>query len=166
MTAPAALLPLATRRVLAGPERRTLSFRHTHTGEELTVVYWTDGAYVPEALAQINRLLRDFRTGEVRPIDPELLDLLHELARRVESEGAYEVISGYRSPRTNASLRRRSGGVAEKSLHLQGRAIDVRLTDVDSAKLRDLALEMKRGGVGYYPESDFVHVDTGRVRTW
>jgi len=164
--APAALLLTPGRPATAGSERRALSFRHTHTGESLLVVYYEDGAYLPGALRQIDHLLRDFRSGEVHPIDPRLLDLLHETARAVGDHGDYEVISGYRSPATNAALRSKSDGVARRSLHMQGRAIDVRLTGVDSAVLREVALDLKRGGVGYYVKSDFVHLDTGRFRTW
>jgi uncharacterized protein YcbK (DUF882 family) len=138
---------------------------HTHTGEALTVTYFADGAYVPEALAQIDHLLRDFRTGEVSPIGTGLLDALHALAGVCGGE-TFEVISGYRSAATNAMLQNTSEGVATNSLHLQGRAVDVRLTGFDTAKLRDAAIALGRGGVGYYPASDFVHLDTGRVRRW
>jgi uncharacterized protein YcbK (DUF882 family) len=148
------------------PDDRRLSFRHTHTGEELSVVYWKDGQYVPEALARINHFLRDFRTDEVTQIEPETLDILYDLYVATESKGVYEVISGYRSPKTNEKLRKQGRDVAKGSLHMKGRAIDVRLTDVDTATLRDVALEMKRGGVGYYEASDFVHIDNGRVRRW
>jgi uncharacterized protein YcbK (DUF882 family) len=152
--------------IAAEADERSLSFRHTHTGEELSVVYWADGDYVPAALDRINKFLRDFRTDEVTQIEPETLDILHDLYIATGSEGVYEVISGYRSPRTNKNLREQGRDVARRSLHMQGRAIDVRLTDVDTVKLRDLALEMKRGGVGYYKTSDFVHIDNGRVRRW
>jgi uncharacterized protein YcbK (DUF882 family) len=164
--APAALLLPPATPAGAATERRALSFRHTHTGESLSVSYYENGAYLPEALARVDRLLRDFRTGEVHPIDPELLDILHEAARTAGSRGVYEVVSGYRSPATNAALREKSNGVARRSLHMQGRAIDVRLTDVETAELREIALALKRGGVGYYAKSGFVHLDTGRFRTW
>jgi uncharacterized protein YcbK (DUF882 family) len=155
--------PLA--RALAS-DARSLSFRHTHTGEALSLVYFRDGGYVPASLAQVDRFLRDFRTGEIHPIDPQLLDILASLHAGCDTAGAYEVVSGYRSPRTNAALRRRSSGVAEHSMHLEGRAIDVRLTGVATAALRERALDLNRGGVGYYAASDFVHLDTGRVRHW
>lgn len=145
---------------------RRLSFYHTHTSERLSIVYAENGAYVPGALDEVNYLLRDFRSGDVHPIDPQLLDILHGIRERTGSEGTFEVISGFRSPATNQMLRHRSGGVAQKSLHLQGQAIDVRLTGVPTGQVRRAALAIRRGGVGYYPESDFVHVDTGRVRTW
>jgi len=149
----------------SGP--RTLAFRHTHTGETLAIAYASGDAYVAGALARIEWLLRDFRTGESKPIDPALLDQLHALAGVTGSRAPFEVISGYRSPATNAALRQRGGGgVATHSLHLEGRAIDVRLADVALADLRDAALSLHAGGVGYYPDSAFVHVDTGRVRRW
>lgn len=145
---------------------RALGLRHLHTGEKLTVEYAVDDHYVPDALAAVNRLLRDFRTGDVHPIDPGLLDLLHQLARRLDTRQAFDVISGYRSPTTNAALRRRSEGVAARSLHMVGRAIDIRVGGVALPALRGAALELQRGGVGYYPASNFVHVDTGRIRQW
>lgn len=149
-----------------GLENRSLSFHHTHTNADLSVVYYSDGGYLPEALGQINHLLRDFRTEEIHVIDPNLLDTLYDLAASTGSGGVYDVISGYRSPATNAQLRKKSNGVAKRSLHMLGRAIDVRLADVDSKILRDAAIRLKKGGVGYYARSDFVHLDTGRFRTW
>jgi uncharacterized protein YcbK (DUF882 family) len=158
---------LTAPRVLhAGTSARTLAFSHTHTGERLSVEYFNQGAYVPNALEAVNHFLRDFRTGGVHAIDPGLLDLLHGLADVTQSSQAFQVISGYRSPATNAFLRQHSEGVAAGSLHMDGRAIDIRLADVPLAQLRKAALEVGRGGVGYYPSSDFVHVDTGRVRAW
>jgi uncharacterized protein YcbK (DUF882 family) len=145
---------------------RRLRFDHLHTGEKLDVEYMTAGAYVPGALTSIDALLRDFRTGEQHAIDPGLLDLLHGLADSTGTSRPFEVISGYRSPTTNAQLRERSHGVASGSLHMQGMAIDIRLGDVPLTQLRDAARALKRGGVGYYRASNFVHVDTGRVRTW
>lgn len=145
---------------------RELSFRHTHTNETLTIVYWRDGAYLPAALERINRFLRDFRTDEQTTMDPALLDLLHTIYERTGSEGQFEIISAYRSPKTNEMLRRKSNGVAKKSQHLLGKAIDVRLTDVPIRKLREVAYDLGRGGVGFYGKSRFVHLDTGRFRTW
>lgn len=145
---------------------RELSLVHTHTAETLTIVYWKDGAYLADALARIDHLLRDWRTGDVAHIDPQLLDLLHELARATGAQEPYHVICGYRTEDTNAALRARSSGVAAKSQHLLGRAIDVRLPGVPTTRLRDVARTLRRGGVGYYQTSDFVHVDTGRVRRW
>jgi uncharacterized protein YcbK (DUF882 family) len=145
---------------------RSLDFVHTHTGERLAVEYFGSGAYVPDALTTINHFLRDFRTGDVHPIDPHLLDLLHGLSGLTGSARPYQVISGYRSPVTNEMLRHRSEGVAAGSLHMQGQAIDIRIADVPLVALRRAALALRAGGVGYYPASDFVHVDTGRIRTW
>ena len=147
-------------------ERRSLSFVHTHTGERLSAVYFESGQYVASELDRINWLLRDFRTAGVHPIDPAVLDILAELHTLTDHNGAYEVISGYRSPKTNAELHHRSSAVAEHSLHMEGRAIDVRLPGFPTDRLHELALGMNRGGVGFYPSSDFVHLDNGRVRRW
>jgi uncharacterized protein YcbK (DUF882 family) len=145
---------------------RSLTFSHLHTGERLAIEYFSGHSYLPEALHAIDRLLRDFRTGEVHEIDPRLLDLLHGLTGLTETRRPFEVISGYRSPATNRMLRQRSEGVAAGSLHMQGQAIDIRLADVPLPALRKAALALHRGGVGYYPSPNFVHVDTGRIRTW
>jgi len=147
-------------------EERTLTFFHTHTEKWLTVTFAVDGEFVDSALTEVNDFLADFRTGDSTEMDPELLHVLYDLQKAVGSDGAYEVISAYRSPATNEMLRKRGSGVARNSQHLQGKAIDVRLRDVDTAVLRDAAIALKRGGVGYYRGSDFVHVDTGRVRRW
>ena len=146
-------------------ESRTVSFVHTHTGETLSCCYFR-GAYDSAALNDVNHFLRDFRTGDVHEIDPQLLDVLYELKVLANRDEPFEVISGYRSPATNNMLHERSNGVASRSLHMEGRAIDIRLAGFSTRKLRDLALSMQRGGVGYYQASDFVHVDTGRVRFW
>lgn len=145
---------------------RSLSFIHTHTGESLRAVYFQDGCYQADCLAQVNHLLRDFRTGDVHPIDPGVLDILFELQTRADRDAPFEVISGYRSPATNAMLHHRSEGVAVHSMHLEGRAIDVRLSGYSTERLASAARVLGRGGVGYYARSDFVHVDTGRVRYW
>jgi uncharacterized protein YcbK (DUF882 family) len=145
---------------------RSLSFVHTHTGERCSVVFHENGRYLDDGLAELNRFLRDFRTEEVHPIDPTLFDTLHALRVLTGSRGRFEVISGYRSPKTNAMLRKASKGVAKKSLHMQGRAIDVSLTDLAVKDLHKAALKLRRGGVGYYGKSGFVHLDTGRVRSW
>lgn len=147
-------------------EARRLSFYHTHTAETLDVTYFRDGAYITTALDELNHFLRDFRTGDAVIMDPAVFDILHEIQLESGSAGTFEVISAYRSPATNEMLRGNSNGVAKNSQHLLGKAIDVRLTDLDTAELRDVALSLGRGGVGYYHESDFVHVDTGRVRQW
>lgn len=143
-----------------------LAFYNIHTAEKLDVTYREHGEPMLGALAEINRYLRDYRTGEIHDIDVALLDTLHALYTAFDERGNFEVISGYRSPRTNAALRHATSGVAENSLHIQGRAIDVRLTSAKTAALRDAAIALKVGGVGYYAESNFVHVDTGNVRTW
>lgn len=145
---------------------RQLSLYHTHTLEELSVTYYANGEYIAAALRKLNHFLRDFRTGDETEMDPRVFDILFEIQQSAGSTGVYHVISAYRSPATNEMLRGKSGGVARNSQHLLGKAIDVRLTDLDIVKLRDVALELNRGGVGYYRKSDFVHVDTGRVRRW
>jgi uncharacterized protein YcbK (DUF882 family) len=150
----------------AGPDPREVAFVHTHTHERLSVTYFADGSYDEESLTALNWFLRDHRTGDAHPIDPALFDILHELRLATGAASPYQVISGYRSPQTNSMLREHSAGVASGSLHLQGRAIDVRLADVSTAALRDAAIRLRRGGVGYYASSDFVHIDTGRVRCW
>ena len=149
-------------------DERQLSFYHTHTGKRLEVVYSRNGVYVPSALEEINHFLFDFRTGDAAQMDPELLDLIYDVRAELGSDGTYQVVSAYRSPKTNDMLRGRSKntGVAKNSQHLLGKAIDVRLEGVKTANLRDTALAMKRGGVGFYEASDFVHMDTGRPRSW
>jgi uncharacterized protein YcbK (DUF882 family) len=144
---------------------RSISLYHTHTGEQLSVVYFERGEYVGAALSELNRMLRDFRTGEACAIDAHLFDTLHALNLACGS-GRFEVISAFRSLRTNAMLRRHGDGVAAHSLHTAGRAIDVRLTGRDTQRLRDAAIALRTGGVGFYAASDFVHLDTGHPRTW
>ena len=145
---------------------RSLAFKQLHTGETLSVKYFRNGRYDPQALAAIDHLLRDFRTGEVYPIAPALLDQLCVVHRLIGSDAPFEIISAYRSPVTNAKLHRNSSGVASGSLHMQGKAIDVRLADTRTRQLRDVALELGAGGVGYYASSNFVHLDIGRRRHW
>jgi len=146
--------------------KRSLSFVHLHTGERLRTTYWAGGDYLPDALGQINHILRDFRVDEVAAIDVRLIDLLTALRTKMDSDAPIEIISGYRSPVTNAALRARSTGVAKKSLHMRAMAIDIRLPGRDLADLRRAALDLKLGGVGYYPKSGFIHVDVGPVRHW
>jgi uncharacterized protein YcbK (DUF882 family) len=148
---------------------RELSFLHTHTGERLATAYVAGGEYVAPALKDINVLLRDFRTNRVKPIDPALLDLLFQLNDNLGTDQPFHVISGYRTPETNNMLQERGGsgsGVATHSLHMDGKAIDIRVPGIRLEHLRDKAKALKIGGVGYYPGSNFVHVDTGRVRYW
>jgi len=145
---------------------RFLAFDNLHTGETTKVTYWEKGGYVKGALAEINHILRDYRNGEVKNIDTALLDQLFILHNKLGSRSAFQVISGYRSPASNAMLHANSGQVAKKSMHLQGKAIDIRLSDCALSHLHNAALSMNAGGVGYYPESQFVHIDTGKIRTW
>jgi uncharacterized protein YcbK (DUF882 family) len=145
---------------------RTLRFVHTHTGETLTAAYRDSHGYSATCLRQVDHLLRDFRTGESHRIDPALLDILYDLQTLAGREAPFEVISGYRSLTTNAMLRRSSSGVAEHSQHLLGKAIDVRLSGYSSRRLSEHARSLARGGVGFYATSDFVHIDSGRVRFW
>lgn len=157
-----------SRKTVASTPPRALAFEHTHTGETLSLVYAVGDRYVSAALDTVRHFLRDFRNGATHDIDPGLLDQLYTLATVTATRAPFQVISGYRSPATNEMLRRAGHGVATGSLHLQGQAIDIRLADVDLATLRDAALSLRAGGVGYYPsaDSDFVHIDTGRVRRW
>jgi len=147
-------------------EPREVRLHNLHTGESLQAVYFDQGQYVPDALAAVNRVLRDFRTGDQHVMDPRLLDLLSLVHARVGAAQPFQVISGYRSPKTNAMLHERSHGVANQSLHMQGMAIDVRVEGVQLLHLHQAALDLGRGGVGLYPTSDFVHMDVGRVRRW
>ena len=160
--------PLSVRPVRLQPalEARRIVLKNLHTDEALDAVYWERGAYVPDALAEVNKVLRDFRTGDVHPIHPDLLDLVSDLHVKVGSKSPIQVICGYRSPKTNAMLHERSAEVAKHSLHMDGMAMDLHLEDVDLAYLHQAALDMSRGGVGFYPRSDFVHVDVGAVRHW
>lgn len=145
---------------------RTLALENLHTGERLKVDYWVEGKYLPDALSSLNRALRDWRTGEVHAMEPKLLDLLDLLGKKLESNAGFQVICGYRSPVTNAMLQEKTSGVASNSLHMVGQAMDIRVADRGLDKLHDTALAMKVGGVGYYPSSNFVHVDVGAVRHW
>jgi uncharacterized protein YcbK (DUF882 family) len=146
---------------------RTLSFVSYYTGERLKPIdYWIEGKYDPDALNEIDYALRDWRADEVLPIEPKLLDLLYTLARKLETDCRYELISGYRSPQTNAMLHEADPGVATDSLHMKGWAVDVSLPECELKDVHAAALELKLGGVGYYPDADFVHLDVGRVRRW
>lgn len=160
------IMPASAFATSVGSVSRKLSFVNVHTNERLGSTYWHNGAYQPGALTELDHLLRDWRTDEVHKIDIKLFDLLWELHQRLDSRAPFEIISGYRSPKTNATLASASSGVAKKSLHMQGMAIDIMLGGTKLTKLRDTAIDMGRGGVGYYAKSGFVHVDTGRVRRW
>lgn len=145
---------------------RSIALHNLHTGEHVNSVYWENGKYVPETLQRINWVLRDFRTDEVCKISPDLLELLARLHDKLRSREPFQVISGYRSPATNAMLAEMTDGVAQNSLHMQGMAIDIRVPDRSLVKVHRAAVSLAAGGVGFYPRSDFVHVDIGRVRRW
>lgn len=162
---PALAEGLLSRRGRRAPERE-LRFYNLHTDERLRTVYWADGRYLPDSLAEIDNILRDFRAGKVHPIDPRLLDLLWNLHRSLETHQPFQVISGYRTPKTNAMLAAHSRGVARHSMHILGKAVDIRVPGRSTRGIRDAALALRGGGVGYYPVSRFVHVDVGRVRHW
>ena len=147
-------------------QERRLSFYNTHTHERLTVIYKKGDDYVMEGMQKIGYILRDHRANEVHAMDPRLMDFLYDLLTEVDNHGEVHIISGYRSPKTNAELCKKSNGVARRSRHIQGQALDFRLPGTDTAVLRDTARKMKRGGVGYYKKSDFIQIDTGRVRNW
>ncbi len=164
--APGIVTAVASPAILRGNATRRVALQNLHTGESIATDYFADGRYMPEALQEINRVLRDFRTGDVHAMDPRLLDLLSTLSTRLDTNAPFHVISGFRSPRTNGLLHVKSSGVATKSLHMQGMAIDVRLPGRALKNLNAAALSLEQGGVGFYPSSDFVHVDTGRVRRW
>jgi uncharacterized protein YcbK (DUF882 family) len=165
-SAASALIAPAFGRSAEPDAERRITFKNLHTPETLTAAFRRGGDYLPDALEKIQVILRDYRTGERHPIDPPLLDYLYDVALAAGADPVFGVISGFRSPRTNALLHERSSGVSSHSLHMEGRAIDVRLAGIDCAELAGHALAMKRGGVGYYRRSDFVHLDTGRFRSW
>lgn len=145
---------------------KNLRLRNLHTNEAIDCTYWVEGEYQFDALEDINHCLRDHRSGQVTVIDPLLLDQVHALQSTLQHQGEIHIISGYRSPETNAKLHSQSNGVAKKSLHMQGRAIDLRMPKQQLSQVRKAALAMKAGGVGYYPSDNFLHLDTGRVRHW
>ena len=164
LTASLLMLPLPA--LANSQQERRLSFHNTHTGENTSAVYWADGGYLSDGKQEIDEILRDHRTDEIYPIATDLLDLLYLLKAEVHGKQAFEIISGYRSPATNAALRKNSSGVAKRSYHMQGKAIDIRLPGCELKKLHKAAMAMRAGGVGYYPGSDFIHVDVGPYRSW
>ncbi len=166
IAAVAAAMPMPAWAAALGTAKRRLSFINLHTDETLTALYWANGSYQRNAVKDINYLLRDFRTGDVHAIDLRLLDLLYTLQHRVRSQSPFQVISGYRSPATNAKLAALSDGVARRSYHIKGMAIDIALADRTLPALHQAALSLQAGGVGFYPRLGFVHVDVGPVRTW
>ncbi|WP_028103832.1 DUF882 domain-containing protein [Pseudoduganella violaceinigra] len=164
--ASALALPSMARAAIAAPHERSLRFYNTHTGETLRTLFWAEGQFIPEALQDINHLLRDHRNDKVAAMNPGLLLLLDRVSSQFSNHEVIHVISGYRSPESNQMLAESSGGVAKHSLHMEGKAIDVRIPGRDLERLHQAALALKGGGVGYYPDSQFVHMDTGRVRHW
>ncbi len=162
-------LPVISAPVLAGlkPQPRDVALNHTHRPDRLSVVYARGDTYLPTALDRLNFFLRDHYTENVGTMDPQLYDILNQISRLLKTDIPYDIISGYRDPFTNERLRTtRGGGVAKRSLHMDGKALDIRLPGVPLTELRDAALEINAGGVGYYPRSQFVHIDTGKVRNW
>ncbi len=145
---------------------RRVSFRNQHTGETFSGVYRVGDKYLPDAFERINVVLRDFRSNEVFPIDPRVIDIIYTVHEMTSNSEPYEVLSGYRCPKTNAMLREASGGVAKNSLHMTGQAIDLRMPGYSTTRIRDLAKKLRAGGVGYYAKSDFVHMDCGDIRHW
>lgn len=159
--------PLAAQpRMPAALVERRLRLKHLHTGEMIDVAYHRNGRYLPDAAATLNRFLRDHRDNSIHAIDARLLDFLHDLTVELGATGRIGIVCGYRSPRSNAYLRARSSGVAKRSLHLQGMALDIRVPGMRVATVAEAALDLRRGGVGRYTRSNFVHIDTGRFRTW
>jgi uncharacterized protein YcbK (DUF882 family) len=150
---------------MRSPEK-AVALYNSHTGESLKAIYWAQGRYLPEALSAVDRVLRDHRTDEIKPINPQVLDLLHAINEELACHSPFYIISAYRSPSTNAYLRFMSRRVAEHSLHMDGKAVDLRLPGWASHTLKRVAVDLQMGGVGYYPRADFVHVDVGPVRYW
>lgn len=165
----ASLLPLIGTRSAAastGNGAWKIAFRHAHTGESFSGVYRVGDKYLPEAFERMNYVLRDFRTKEVFPMDPHLIDILSLIHKKLDASEPYSILSAYRSPKTNAMLGKRTRGVASNSFHMYGQATDIRIPDYGAKKIRNVAKSLEAGGVGYYPRSGFVHVDTGAVRNW
>jgi uncharacterized protein YcbK (DUF882 family) len=147
-------------------QKKTLALYNAHTNEHLNAVFWSEGRYVNNALEEINYFLRDYRTGAIKPINKQLLNLISTMSAIIGTEYRFNVISGYRSPETNRLLRKKSKGVAKNSYHMFGKAIDIRVPGFSLSKLREIAVYLQSGGVGYYPKSNFIHIDSGPVRCW
>jgi uncharacterized protein YcbK (DUF882 family) len=164
----AAMSPLSALAASGASATRRVSFRNAHTGDSFSGTYRVGDRYLPEAFERINYVLRDFRTGEVFPMDPKLMDILALVQKKNGSRSAFDILSGYRSPKTNSMLRTRgkTTGVAKNSFHMYGQAMDIQLPGTSPASVRKAAISLRAGGVGYYPKSKFVHVDTGNVRSW
>jgi uncharacterized protein YcbK (DUF882 family) len=159
-------MPALAKAAQPAPAERTLRLYNTHTGESLRRVFWTEGQFIPDALKDINKLLRDHRNDKIAEMDPKLIVLLNDVSDKFGDNQVLHIISGYRSPESNAKLAAASNGVARHSMHMEGKAIDIRMPGKNLAQLHKAAMSMKAGGVGYYPDSQFVHMDTGRVRYW
>ena len=159
-------MPALAKAAQSAPAERTLRLYNTHTGESLRSVFWAEGQFIPDALKDINKLLRDHRNDKIAEMDPKLILLLNDVSDKFGDNQVLHIISGYRSPESNAKLAAASNGVAKHSMHMDGKAIDIRLPGKNLAQLHKAAMSMKAGGVGYYPDSQFVHMDTGRVRYW
>lgn len=160
------VLPSRNAYALSSSASWRIGFRHAHTGESFSGVYRVGDKYLPEAFDRMNYVMRDFRTEEVFPMDPRVMDIVSLIQAKLNQDHPLEILSGYRSPKTNAMLRSRSEGVARNSFHMYGQAIDIRMPGYRTKKLQKVALKLHAGGVGYYPKSDFIHVDTGKVRSW
>jgi uncharacterized protein YcbK (DUF882 family) len=158
-------MPALAKAAQSAPGERTLRLYNTHTGESLRTVFWAEGQFIPDALKDINKVLRDHRNNQVATMDPQLLLLLNDVSTKFD-DSQLHIISGYRSPESNAKLHANSNGVAKHSMHMDGKAIDIRMPGKSLAQVHKAAMAMRRGGVGYYPDSQFVHMDTGRVRYW
>lgn len=161
-----AMVPKPGKKPFIPPRDQRLFLHNIHTDETLDIVFWSRGHYLPGAMKQLDYFLRDFRTGEIKKIDPKLLSSVSKMYEILGTEKPLEVVSGYRSPKTNAWLRRSSGGVSKNSYHMKGMAVDVNLPGFRTSYLRNVAKSLKVGGVGYYPKSYFIHMDTGPVRYW
>ena len=160
------LLPTTKSFALSGHDAWRLNFRQAHTGQTFSGTYRVGDKYLPDAFERLNYVLRDFRTGDIFPMDPRVLDILNIIQSKTGSDTQFEILSGYRSPKTNSMLRNASAGVARNSFHMYGQALDIRLPGFSTRRLRDIARSLRAGGVGFYPGSDFIHIDTGKVRSW
>ena len=166
LTSPGAALAGTFSHAITDAGKRNISLRHIHTGETFSGAYRIGDEYIYEAFERINALLRDFRTGDVYPIDPRLIDVLWQINQKTSSKYPFQLLSGYRSPKTNLKLARNTDGVAMNSFHMSGQALDIRVPYYDTREVRNIAVGLRAGGVGYYSKSNFVHLDTGTFRTW
>ena len=166
LAAPSLSIPALAKTAQPASGERVLRLYNTHTGEKLNTTFWAEGEFIPDAMKDINKVLRDHRNNKIAQMDPELLLLLTQLNDRLDNNKELHIISGYRSPESNAKLHANSNGVARRSLHMDAKAIDIRLPGKDLKMLHKAAMSLKGGGVGYYAGSQFVHMDTGRVRYW